>query len=71
MYLFDSYISPVLNYACELWCNLNETAYIESVHMKFLKYIWGIKASTYTHGVLGELGRFPIIVTQYANLLKN
>ena len=25
MYLFDLYVSPVLNYACEWWSNLKET----------------------------------------------
>ena len=71
MYLFDSYVSPLLNYACELWCNLKELDCMYRISSpEVLKYILGIKATTCTLRDLGEQGRFPITVTQYVKLLK-
>ena len=53
---------PILTYGCEVWGfdNLN---IIEKLHLKYLKYILGVKMSTPTCMVLGETGRFPVNIT--------
>jgi exonuclease III len=69
-YLFDTYVLPVLTYASEIWCNIAEIPNIESVQLKFLKFILGVKPSTSNLAVLGEMGRFPIVILQHVKLFK-
>ena len=68
--LFDSFVTPILNYGSELWCKNNEIPCIERVQLKFIKYILGVKSSTCTVATLGETGRFPIVLSQHIKLLK-
>ena len=59
--LFDSFISPVLSYACEIW-GFSKSKELERIHLKFLKYILNVKTSTFTTAVYGELGRYPLYI---------
>ena len=34
MFLFETYVSPILNYACELWCDVKECPRVEAVQLK-------------------------------------
>ena len=59
--LFDSLIMPILLYGCEIWGFENITM-IEKIHLKYVKYILGLKQSTPTCMVLGETGRYPLSI---------
>ena len=60
--LFDKMVVPVLTYGCEIW-GFEDLKVIEKLHMKFCKYILGVKNSTSHNMVYGELGRVPISIT--------
>ena len=60
--LFDSLIMPILLYGCEIWGFENITM-IEKIHLKYLKYMLGLKQSTPTCMVLGETGRYPLSIS--------
>jgi hypothetical protein len=47
--LFDSIITPVLLYCCEIWGiynKIDENSIIEKFHMKFIKEILGVHCRT-------------------------
>ena len=54
--LFDSLVSPILLYGCEIWGCGNCKA-IESLHVKFCKIILKINKNSPNCMALGELGR--------------
>jgi hypothetical protein len=60
--LFDKTIVPILTYGCEIWGFEKHNA-IEKVHLRFLKYVLGLKKSTPNVMVYGETGRVPICIT--------
>jgi hypothetical protein len=62
MQIYDTYISPVLEYGAEIWGfgNNKETTSLEKIQLQFLKIILGVKKSTSTLALYGETGRFPI-----------
>ena len=68
--LFDSNVSSILNYASEIWNNCNPIDDIERVQLRFLKYMLGVKDSTCTAAVYGEVGRFPVHLTAMVNVIK-
>ena len=67
--LFDTYVSPVLNYCSELWGYVKAQD-IERVHTMFLKRLLGVKRSTSNPMVYCETGRLPLIVQRQFNMLK-
>ena len=68
--LFDTNVLPVLNYASEFWCKERDIVEVERVQLKFLKYVLGVKISTCSLAVYGELVRFPIHLQHMVKLLK-
>ena len=54
--MFDTMISPILLYGCEVWCFEN----IESLFLQFYKIILGVKKSTPNCILYGELDRYRI-----------
>ena len=61
--LFDSIITPVLLYCCEIWgiCNnIDENSIIEKFHMKFIKEILGVHCKTTNAPCRADLGRQPL-----------
>ena len=46
--LFDSFVNPVLSYACEIW-GFSKSKEIERIHFKFLKNILNVKTNTLAH----------------------
>ena len=52
--LFDKIITPTLLYGCEIW-NYTAVEIIESVHLKFCKYLLNVKRSTPNHMIYSEL----------------
>ena len=57
--LFDKLILPILNYGNQIW-GFNPGKAIERVHLHFCKNILGVKKTTSTDFVYGELGRMPL-----------
>ena len=57
---YDSFVSSVLNYGCEIWSKIHPVHCIECVHLRYLKYMLGVKDSTCSLAVYGETGRVPI-----------
>ena len=60
--LFDKLVSPVLNYASEV--------YIERVHLQFCKRLLSVKQCTQNDCVYGELGRYSFQNIRYYNIIK-
>ena len=56
--LFDRTIIPILSYGSEVWGYGNNNL-IENIHLKFCRYILGVKNSTSKCMIYGELGRYP------------
>ena len=67
--LFDSLISPVLNYSAEIW-GMNEGKDIELIHNKFCRRILSVRKSTNITALTGELGRFPFSVIRKLKMIK-
>jgi len=67
--LFDSLIVPILTYGSEIW-SFEADQLIEKLHLKFCKYISGLKKSTPNVMVYGEFGRFPLHIFQKIKALS-
>ncbi len=67
--LFDTLITPILLYSCEVW-GPNIVELIERVHLKFCKHILRLKTSTPSYMVYGETGRFPLSVSVKIRMLS-
>ena len=68
--LFDKFISPILNYGCEVW-GFHAAADIERmIHTKFCKRLLGVKKSTQNDFVYGELGRVPMQIGRFVRIIK-
>ena len=55
--LFDKLISPILNYANQVWRFIQGSS-IERVHLQFCKRLLGVKRTIQNEFVFGELGRY-------------
>ena len=66
--LFEKCVHPVLLYGCEVWACENMEV-ICRMQLRFLKIVLGIKSTTPTCMVLGELGRFPIEIEAKIRML--
>ena len=67
--LFDKLISPILNYASEVW-GFHKAPDIERVHLKFCKKLLGVKTSAQNDFVYGELGRYPMLNIRMFRIIK-
>ena len=67
--LFDSVVSPVMTYGSEVWGNVDVTE-LESVHLKFCKYILGTNKFTTNVMIYGEHGRHPINIEITGKILN-
>ena len=72
--LFDSLITPILSYSCEIWSHtpgtLTTLKHIETLHRRFLKRISGMHHTTLNAAVYGEFGRAPLS-SQWLRLSAN
>ena len=67
--LFDKTVLPVLLYGCEVWgCEKNIV--LDTMYLKFCKYLLGLKTSTLNCMVYGESGTYPISVTIKVRLVS-
>ena len=67
--LFDSFVSSSLNYSSPVW-GFAKCKDIERVHLKFCKSILGVKQTTCTTTIYCELGRYPLYVKRYVQIIK-
>jgi hypothetical protein len=81
--MFRIVVQPILSYGCEVWsptivASLNDDNFInicdkpdgEKTHLKFLKYMLGVHNKASNHGTRGELGDFPILLSQILLSIK-
>jgi len=67
---FDSQISPIMEYASEIWFSNKEVHDLEQIHLKYLKNTLHVKKSSSTTAVYAECGRFPLIIKQKCQVIK-
>ena len=67
--LLDHTVLPILMYGCEIW-GFGSNKILETVHLKFLKYILGHKISTPSCIIHGETGRYPIDIYIKARIIQ-
>ena len=67
--LFDTYVNPVLSYGAQIW-GFRNACEIEKVHRKFLKRLLGVNSNVNNDVIYGELGRFPLFINRYVNIVK-
>jgi hypothetical protein len=67
--LFDSLVASVLSYGAEVWGHYVADD-VEQVHLKFCRYILGVKKTTNTVAIYGELGRMPLFVFRKLRILN-
>ena len=67
--LFNSFVSPLVNYGCEIW-STKEYPILELVHLKFLKLLLGVKTSTCNMAIYAETGRYPLDIQHKINCIK-
>ena len=67
--LFDTLISPILNYGSEVR-GFNKARAIETVHLNFCKRLLGVKQTTQNDFIYGELGRTDYQTRRYLCIIK-
>ena len=67
--LFDKLVSPILNYAAEVW-GFFKANHIERVHLQFCKRLLGVKKTTQNNFIYGELGRINFQTRRSFIILK-
>ena len=68
--MFDVQISPILEYASEVWYTGKEVREIENVHLSYLKSTLRVKETSCTNAIYAECGRVPVIIKQKFQVLK-
>ena len=61
---FDSLILPILEYGGEILYTGKKIDEYEKIHLNFLKALLGVNKQTPTLAVLGDTGRFPLLLRQ-------
>ena len=67
--LFDCLVSPILNYASDIW-GYAAADNIEAVHKKFIRKLLCVNKSTNLTALYGELGRLPMSEIRKINMIK-
>ena len=69
--LFDTLVLPILSYGCEVWgVDTKCGAAAQALHRDFLRCLLGARKSTANHMVLAELGRFPLQLHFWQQMLR-
>ncbi len=64
-------VLPILSYGCEVWgVDIKCGAAAEALHRDFLRRMLGVRRSTANYVVLAELGRFPLQVHFWQQILR-
>ena len=67
--LFDTYVSSILNYGCEVWGS-HKAHDVEKVHLDFCKNILGVTRRTNNVMVYIETGRLPLRFVRLIRMFK-
>ena len=67
--LFDKLITPILNYASEVW-GFKQANCIERVHLQYCKKLLGVKKNTQNDFVYEEFGRTDFRMRRYLLIIK-
>ena len=67
--LFDAFIGSILNYGSSIW-GITKSMELERIHLQFCKTILGVKQSTSNASIFAELGRYPLYVTRFVQVIK-
>ena len=67
--LFDAMVAPILLYGSEVW-GIYNCKEIDKLHIRFCKYILGVRKQTPNAAVYGELGRFPLSLVARERCIK-
>ena len=68
--MFDAQVSPILEYAAEVWYSKQEMKNLEKIHLKYLKRTLNVKVSSSNLAIYSELGRFPLDIKVKYKILK-
>ena len=68
--MFDSFVLPVLEYACEIWSDGKEKDCLERIQLRYLKRLLMVKDSTSSVAVYAETGRTKLIIRQKIRSVK-
>ena len=69
MQLFDTFFGSIIHYACPIW-DFTKSKDLEQIHLKYCKWILGVKSRTGNAAVYGELGRYPLYISRYVQIIK-
>ena len=69
LFLFDCYISCVINYASEIW-ETQKGQILENLHLDFCKKLLCVKRTTCSSAVYIQLGRYPLSTYRMYNTIK-
>ena len=67
--VLDTFVGSVLTIGCPVW-GFTKSKDIERVQMKFCKSVLGVKQTTSTTAIYGELGRFPFNINRLTAIVK-
>ena len=67
--LVDAFVESILNYAYPIW-GLSKSKNIERLHLILCKTLLGAGQSTSNAAVYGELGRVPLYINRYVQVIK-
>ncbi len=69
--LFDTLLLPILSYGCEVWIvDTRCSTAAEALRWDILRRLLGVKKSTAILMVLAELGRFPLQIQFWQQILR-
>ena len=67
--LFEKTVKPILLYGCEIW-GVGNNDVIERVQLNYFKQIFGLKKSTPSYMLYGELGIMPLEVDIHTRIIS-
>jgi Reverse transcriptase (RNA-dependent DNA polymerase) len=75
--LFDALVATVAHYGCEVWCpgiltrdDDVDSDMPEKLHRAFLRGILGVRRSTPAGALLGEFGRWPLLLSRWKACIR-
>ncbi len=68
--MFDTQISPIMEYAADVWFSGKEVSNLEKIQLSYIKSSLRVKKSSCTYALYAESGTFPLFVKQKIQVLK-
>ena len=60
--MFNKTVLPIMLYSCEVW-GVGKNDMLDTVFLKFCRFLLGLKSCTSSCMVYGELGCYPVSLT--------